>query len=56
MNQYASRKSEMREMLDDIREWLRVGEVKHARFLLAVFRLRMEEVPASTRRRWKCGR
>ena len=56
MNQYNSRKGTLIAMLDLARENLNVGHVSMARYWLAQWRNNYDAAPASTRRRWKCGR
>lgn len=55
-NQYISRRRWLLGYLKAARAWLAHGEVSVARGWLAVFRAEYAKVPASTRRRWRCGR
>jgi len=55
-NQYESRKKGFLNMLHSVRAQLSAGRVRSAQITLANWRTLMEGVPASTRRRWKCGR
>jgi len=56
MNQYNSRKTMLLGILATAHDWLTLGNLKEARHWLDEWRLHYEEVPASTKRRWKCGR
>lgn len=56
MNQYNSRKADLLAMLHTARDHLNAGNVKKARHYLSLYRTAYSLVPASTKRRWKCGR
>jgi len=55
-NQYASPRRTLLWQLDFARQALRDGSLWLAQDLLKMFRARYATIPASTRRRWKCGR
>ncbi len=55
-NQYSSEKRLLLSQLWMARLALRMGAVWYAQELLKMFHTRYAEAPASTRRRWKCGR
>jgi len=55
-NQYRSRKAELMNDLIYARLWLKAHSLDMARFYLNEWRISYALVPASTRRRWKCGR
>ena len=55
-NQHESRKAEMLGILRNARNYLDHGMFMTARMCLDYWRELMQEVPASTRRRWRCGR
>ena len=55
-NQHWSRKLRLLEFLQASRAALRRGEVVWARYMLETYRYNYAKAPASTRRRWKCGR
>ena len=55
-NQHASRYGALKRMLHLSRAWLQQGDVFLARSYLNLYRIGYEQAPASTRRRWKCGR
>ena len=54
-NQYVSRKRTLLALLNDARDCLALGGVEVARCYLAEYWAAYARVPASTRRRWKCG-
>lgn len=56
MNQYNSRKSDLLDMLHTARDYLESGLIENARFYLRLYRTAYSLVPASTKRRWRCGR
>ena len=56
MNQYVSRKRDLLNLLDAALIWLNDGEILVARSFLEYWRAGYALTPASTRRRWKCGR
>lgn len=56
MNQHSSRKTELLALLHAAHDWLIQGEVEAAQAFLGLYRDAYAQVPASTRRRWKCGR
>jgi hypothetical protein len=55
-NQYASRYGDLMEMLQLARMYLAAGFVSEARFYLRQWREEHAQAPASTRRRWRCGK
>jgi len=55
-NQHASRRGRLLILLDLARQELRDANLMAARFYLGVFQFGYNNAPASTRRRWKCGR
>lgn len=55
-NQHASRKAELMAMLLEARWLLDRGFQPWVYVLLLRWRTAMQSVPASTRRRWKCGK
>lgn len=55
-NQHASRYGLLTGLLHLARTALLRGEVDTARSCLYVYRIGYTQAPASTRRRWKCGR
>lgn len=55
-NQHVSRKMELLTLLHLARDVLDGGFVLTARDLLGIWKAKMRSVPASTRRRWRCGR
>ncbi len=55
-NQYESRRADLLDMLGTARKYLRAGLIENARHYLALYRTAYGLAPASTRRRWKCGR
>ncbi len=55
-NQYESRRADLMDMLRTARELLRCGDWLRARYYLSLYRTAYALAPASTRRRWKCGR
>lgn len=55
-NQYMSRKGELRAILAWARSHLAVGHWCAARVYLDAYRRAYARVPASTHRRWRCGR
>ena len=55
-NQHESLKRDLLGLLDWAREYLRMGYTADARAFLSRYRERYAEDPASTRRRWACGR
>ena len=56
MNQHSSNKRQFQERLRYARELLRAGYVSAAQDCLRNFWKALRRVPASTRRRWRCGR
>lgn len=54
-NQHASRKATLLNYLYRARLILSLGRVREARTVLAAWHILMRSVPASTRRRWRCG-
>lgn len=55
-NQHDSRRRDMLALLHTARALLADGYLASANACLANWRTLMAAVPASTRRRWKCGR
>ena len=55
-NQHFSRKADLMEYLHSARRHVGFGNIHIARSLLAQWRKQYALVPASTKRRWKCGR
>jgi hypothetical protein len=55
-NQHRSRKAAMHDRLHTIRVTLCCKMITHATNMLAAWRVAYNRVPASTRRRWRCGR
>jgi hypothetical protein len=55
-NQHASRRRDLLGLLDAARFVLGRGNVLSARAYLITYRLAYALAPASTRRRWRCGR
>ena len=55
-NQHASRYGALKRMLHLSHTWLQEGDVPLARSYLNLYRNGYEQAPASTRRRWKCGK
>jgi len=55
-NQYASRRRELMSLLRLVRDVLSDGYAATARELLDIFWRQHAQAPASTRRRWRCGR
>lgn len=55
-NQYESRRADLMDMLRTARGFLRAGCIANARHYLSLYRTAYALAPASTRRRWKCGR
>lgn len=55
-NQHYSRKVDLMDMLRRARDALRWHQLENARFYLSLFRTAHALAPASTRRRWRCGR
>jgi hypothetical protein len=55
-NQHASRYGNLMRLLKLARGALGVGLFNTARMLLAQWRKEHAQAPASTRRRWKCGK
>ena len=55
-NQYCSRKQTLWGWIHLAHDFLIQGEVQAARDALFKYRLAYHFTPASTRRRWKCGR
>ena len=55
-NQHKSPKRSLVLILDAARRYLAAGDLLRARHRLSKFWRLRELVPASTRRRWKCGR
>lgn len=55
-NQNKSRKSDLLRLLLRARNSLHFGMTSNARRLLRTFWLQHALAPASTRRRWRCGR
>ena len=55
-NQHRSRRGDLIGMLDTVRDLLRDGYITAAQEILDFFWLQHAKAPASTRRRWKCGR
>ena len=55
-NQYNSRNSYLWALIYTARDYLELGDVEQAQEWLALYRKLYAQVPASTRRRWKCGR
>jgi len=55
-NQYASRYGGLMSILFLARTALQRHDTECARYWLSVYRYRYAQAPASTRRRWKCGR
>jgi hypothetical protein len=55
-NQHYSRKVDLMDTLGRVRDCLRWHQIHNARFYLAKFWSDHAQAPASTRRRWKCGR
>ena len=55
-NQHVSRKRELMRMLYNARSYLDCGDIHIARRFLDAWRTAYALVPASTKRRWKCGR
>lgn len=56
MNQYSSRKRDLWNLIHWAHDHLIDGNVLAARGILDAYRRAYAQVPASTRRRWKCGR
>lgn len=56
MNQHNSRRRALLWCLNTARALLSAGNLYDARCTLAYFRREFARVPASTRRRWRCGR
>lgn len=56
MNQHSSTKATLRETLRSVRDMLANGDITEARETLDWFWRLWATAPASTRRRWKCGR
>ena len=54
-NQHASRKGELLRLLRYSRAMLRLHNAAGARWYLQRYANERASVPASTRRRWKCG-
>lgn len=55
-NQHASRRRTLLDILHGARGCLRAHLLNTARRALAEYREQYAQAPASTRRRWKCGR
>jgi len=56
-NQHRSRRRDLIGLLDAARYWLKDRSALHtARGLLQRYHIEYALAPASTRRRWKCGR
>ena len=55
-NQHASRKARLLGALDWASHLISIGDVEDAREVIAAWRVAYALVPASTRRRWRCGR
>ena len=55
-NQHRSTRASLLGLLRLARAALRVGVVDTARECLAAYHCGHDQAPASTRRRWKCGR
>lgn len=55
-NQHFSRKRDLLTVLDSARWRVRNGMVDEARVYLEIYRAAYVICPASTRRRWKCGK
>ena len=55
-NQYVSKKLDLLGLLHSAKYFVRHGDAQHARWYLSLFNRVYATVPASTRRRWKCGR
>ena len=55
-NQHNSRKMDLLSYLDIARDYLKEGDIDMARGWLRCFYLGYTKAPASTRRRWRCGR
>ena len=56
MNQYVSRKRDLMLLVYWAHDHLIDGRIDAARGILDAYRRAYALVPASTRRRWKCGR
>ena len=54
-NQHASRKVQLMDDLHNSRFALSFGDLELARMFLGMWRTAYARVPASTRRRWRCG-
>ena len=54
-NQWGSPKAQLLDLLDLARRMLNEHQPGLARFYLIVWGTRYAEIPASTRRRWRCG-
>lgn len=55
-NQHFSRKSKLLYSLNRARDLLRDGDLASAQDYLSAWRMQYALAPASSRRRWKCGR
>lgn len=55
-NQYLSRKADLWAMIHTAHDLLIAGNVEGARYYLSLYRTAYGLAPASSKRRWKCGR
>ena len=55
-NQHQSRKERLMDFLDVSRAELRQGNIVMAMYMLETYRYNYAKAPASTRRRWRCGK
>ncbi len=56
MNQYSSRKRDLWRWIELAHDYLIQGEIAAAQYFLLRYRMEYTTIPASTRRRWRCGR
>jgi hypothetical protein len=55
-NQHQSQRGELMAMLHLTRDLISDGRIRSAQMMLELFWQQHSQAPASTRRRWKCGR